>query len=224
MLLPFNFLVCGCKEYFFRVFNNNNNFFRVLFVASLRTPPVKSGTAPSPPPTTVGPWDSSSCTTSQVRSPSAACTTGQTSNVKRNCDDNVSNLPVVVLLRRCTQIKTYSWDNAQVILVGNKCDMEDERVISYERGKQLADSIGVEFFEASAKENINVRVSGRVPKTATKRSSLSRKTTAPGCVRAPGGHHLRQDVREPGRGPEQPARRRQQGRQAGGRTPRGIEL
>jgi hypothetical protein len=24
---------------------------------------------------------------------------------------------------RCTQIKTYSWDNAQVILVGNKCDM-----------------------------------------------------------------------------------------------------
>ena len=60
---------------------------------------------------------------------------------------------------RCTQIKTYSWDNAQVILVGNKCDMEDERVISYERGKHLADSIGLEFFETSAKENINVRVS-----------------------------------------------------------------
>ena len=47
----------------------------------------------------------------------------------------------------------------QVILVGNKCDMEDERVISYERGKQLADSLGLEFFETSAKENINVRVS-----------------------------------------------------------------
>lgn len=59
---------------------------------------------------------------------------------------------------RCTQIKTYSWDNAQVILVGNKCDMEDERVISYERGKQLADSLGLQFFETSAKENINVRV------------------------------------------------------------------
>lgn len=60
---------------------------------------------------------------------------------------------------RCTQIKTYSWDNAQVILVGNKCDMEDERVISYERGKQLADQLGLEFFETSAKENINVKVS-----------------------------------------------------------------
>lgn len=60
---------------------------------------------------------------------------------------------------RVTQIKTYSWDNAQVILVGNKCDMEDERVISFERGKQLAEQLGVEFFETSAKENINVKVS-----------------------------------------------------------------
>ncbi|KAF6198401.1 hypothetical protein GE061_008149 [Apolygus lucorum] len=56
-----------------------------------------------------------------------------------------------------TQIKTYSWDNAQVILVGNKCDMEDERVISFERGKQLAEQLGVEFFETSAKENIHVK-------------------------------------------------------------------
>lgn len=46
-----------------------------------------------------------------------------------------------------------------MILVGNKCDMEDERTISFERGKQLADQLGVEFFETSAKENINVKVS-----------------------------------------------------------------
>lgn len=57
-----------------------------------------------------------------------------------------------------TQIKTYSWDNAQVVLVGNKCDMEDERVISYERGRQLADQLGIEFFETSAKDNVNVKV------------------------------------------------------------------
>uniref|UniRef100_H2Z2R3 Ras-related protein Rab-3 n=1 Tax=Ciona savignyi TaxID=51511 RepID=H2Z2R3_CIOSA len=56
-----------------------------------------------------------------------------------------------------TQIKTYSWDNAQVTLVGNKCDMEDERVISTERGKQLADQLGFEFFETSAKDNVNVK-------------------------------------------------------------------
>lgn len=64
----------------------------------------------------------------------------------------------VPFIFRVTQIKTYSWDNAQVILVGNKCDMEDERVISFERGKQLAEQLGVEFFETSAKENINVKV------------------------------------------------------------------
>lgn len=57
-----------------------------------------------------------------------------------------------------TQIKTYSWDNAQVILVGNKCDMEEERVVSAERGRQLAEQLGVEFYETSAKENINVKV------------------------------------------------------------------
>lgn len=67
-----------------------------------------------------------------------------------------------VLVARVTQIKTYSWDNAQVILVGNKCDMEDERVISFERGKQLADQLGVEFFETSAKENVNVKVSSAI--------------------------------------------------------------
>ncbi|KAK4820272.1 hypothetical protein QYF61_022842 [Mycteria americana] len=55
-----------------------------------------------------------------------------------------------------TQIKTYSWDNAQVILVGNKCDMEDERIIPVEKGKHLADQLGFDYFEASAKENINV--------------------------------------------------------------------
>ncbi len=43
---------------------------------------------------------------------------------------------------RSTQIKMYSWDNAQVVLVGNKCDAEDERVISTERGRYLADTLG----------------------------------------------------------------------------------
>jgi Ras-related protein Rab-3C len=56
----------------------------------------------------------------------------------------------------CTQIKTYSWDNAQVVLVGNKCDLEYERVVSTERGRRLAEQLGLEFYESSAKENINV--------------------------------------------------------------------
>ncbi|XP_076437455.1 GTP-binding protein Rheb-like [Babylonia areolata] len=44
-----------------------------------------------------------------------------------------------------------------VVLVGNKKDLRMERVISYEEGKRLADSWGVPFLEASAKENSSVR-------------------------------------------------------------------
>lgn len=43
---------------------------------------------------------------------------------------------------RATQIKTYSWDNAQVILVGNKCDLEDDRIVPTEDGQRLAEDLG----------------------------------------------------------------------------------
>ncbi|CAG5923887.1 unnamed protein product [Menidia menidia] len=56
-----------------------------------------------------------------------------------------------------TQIKTYSWDNAQVVLAGNKCDMDEERVVSVDSGRLLAEQLGFEFFETSAKDNINVK-------------------------------------------------------------------
>ncbi|KAL5104189.1 Ras-related protein Rab-3 [Taenia crassiceps] len=49
-----------------------------------------------------------------------------------------------------TQIKTYSWDNAQVVLVGNKSDLAAERQITAERGR-------LKFFETSAKDNVNVK-------------------------------------------------------------------
>jgi Ras-related protein Rab-3C len=35
--------------------------------------------------------------------------------------------------------------------------MEEERVVSFDRGKQLADQLGLEFFETSAKDNTNVK-------------------------------------------------------------------
>lgn len=48
------------------------------------------------------------------------------------------------LFCRATQIKTYSWDNAQVILIGNKCDLEDDRLIPTEDGQRLAEDLGAE--------------------------------------------------------------------------------
>lgn len=47
------------------------------------------------------------------------------------------------LIGRCTQISTYSWENPQVLLVGNKCDLMEERVITKEKGRQLATQLGL---------------------------------------------------------------------------------
>ena len=42
------------------------------------------------------------------------------------------------------------------VLIGNKCDLEDKRVISYNQGKEFADTYGLKFIETSAKKNLNV--------------------------------------------------------------------
>ena len=43
-----------------------------------------------------------------------------------------------------------------MVLVGNKCDLEDKRQVSFEEGKELADKNELLFFESSAKDGINV--------------------------------------------------------------------
>ncbi|XP_053323432.1 ras-related protein Rab-8A-like [Spea bombifrons] len=47
-------------------------------------------------------------------------------------------------------------EDVEVILLGNKCDKEDEREVSRERGEKLAWEFGIPFFETSATKNINV--------------------------------------------------------------------
>lgn len=42
------------------------------------------------------------------------------------------------------------------VLVGNKCDLIDEREVSTADGQKLADKLGCPFFEVSAKTNENV--------------------------------------------------------------------
>lgn len=56
------------------------------------------------------------------------------------------------------EIDTNSGPNVERLLVGNKCegDMAARRVVTYDQGKEFADSIGVRFIETSAKAAINV--------------------------------------------------------------------
>jgi GTPase SAR1 family protein len=46
--------------------------------------------------------------------------------------------------------------NVYKILIGNKCDLEEKRQVSYEQGKEFADTYGMKFIETSAKTNQNV--------------------------------------------------------------------
>ena len=47
--------------------------------------------------------------------------------------------------------------NVLKVLIGNKTDLEDKRVISYNQGKEFADIYGLKYIETSAKKNMNVR-------------------------------------------------------------------
>jgi len=55
-----------------------------------------------------------------------------------------------------SQIQQHADVHVNKILVGNKCDMLDEKVVSTEEGEKLAKEFGMHFWECSAKNNINV--------------------------------------------------------------------
>ena len=54
------------------------------------------------------------------------------------------------------QIKEEVTDKVSIILVGNKIDMENQRVVSKEEGEKMAASYGLKFYECSAKTGENV--------------------------------------------------------------------
>ena len=74
----------------------------------------------------------------------------------------------VILVYDITEIKSFdnilNWikivkefnDKMPILLIGNKTDLEDNRLISYEEGKKLADENNLKFFETSALNGNNV--------------------------------------------------------------------
>jgi Ras-related protein Rab-1A len=51
----------------------------------------------------------------------------------------------------------FARSDVNLLLVGNISDLESEKVVSYDEGKELADRLGVKFLETSAKTSQNVR-------------------------------------------------------------------
>ena len=54
------------------------------------------------------------------------------------------------------EIEKNASKNDYKILVGNKCDMEKDRKVTVEQGKDFAEQYGMKFFETSAKNSTNV--------------------------------------------------------------------
>lgn len=54
------------------------------------------------------------------------------------------------------EIEKYSQSNVCKILVGNKCDMEDRRQVTFEEGQEFANQFSMPFLETSAKATQNV--------------------------------------------------------------------
>ena len=52
--------------------------------------------------------------------------------------------------------KVFSPKNILLVLIGNKCDLEEKRQVSIEEGKKVAEENDMIFFETSAKDNINI--------------------------------------------------------------------
>ena len=50
-------------------------------------------------------------------------------------------------------------ENINLILIGNKCDLKDKRVVSEEEGLKEAQNYKISYFETSAKDGINVEKS-----------------------------------------------------------------
>ncbi|SHO77817.1 Rab family GTPase [Malassezia sympodialis ATCC 42132] len=53
-------------------------------------------------------------------------------------------------------VQQHASEGACKILVGNKCDWEDKRAVTKEQGQQLAEELGMQYIETSAKANTNV--------------------------------------------------------------------
>ena len=54
------------------------------------------------------------------------------------------------------EIEKNASKNVLKVLIGNKTDLEDKRVVTYNQGKEFADTYGLKFLETSAKKNLNV--------------------------------------------------------------------
>lgn len=76
-------------------------------------------------------------------------------------------------------IEQHASADVEKMILGNKCDMEDKRKISFDQGKQLADEYGVKFMETSAMNRTNVEQAFTEIATDIKKKMDARDVSTP---------------------------------------------
>lgn len=69
---------------------------------------------------------------------------------------DVTNYASFEGLSKCLDGINIDGDEMQTIVVGNKCDLQDQRQVSIETAQALANGMGIPYVETSAKTNVNV--------------------------------------------------------------------
>ena len=76
------------------------------------------------------------------------------------------------------EIERFANQGVCKILVGNKCDLDENRKVSYEEGQELSKHYDIPFLETSAKNSVNVENSFIIMSKEIKQNS-EKKVVAP---------------------------------------------
>ena len=64
---------------------------------------------------------------------------------------------MIIMFSFLKQLEKNANKNVYKLLIGNKCDLEDKRKVTYQEGKEFASSNGMQFIETSAKTDTKVK-------------------------------------------------------------------
>jgi len=84
-------------------------------------------------------------------------------------------------------IEEHASSDVEKMILGNKCDINERRLVSKDRGEQLAIEYGIKFMETSAKASVNVEEAFFTLAKDIK-TKMEKKLEA---SHPPRGHHLR---------------------------------
>ncbi|XP_053388141.1 ras-related protein Rab-8A-like isoform X2 [Mercenaria mercenaria] len=93
-------------------------------------------------------------------------------------------------------IEEHASRDVEKMILGNKCDMNDKRQVSKEKGEQLAIEHGIKFMETSAKASINVEEAFFTLARDIK-AKMDRKLDASSAPKGGGGQKLASNQNQP---------------------------